>query len=66
MAEMTVGQRLKRLRGEKTQAEIASLVGVTESAIKMYEADERVPRDCIKVRIANLYGLTVGSLFFGE
>ena len=66
MVEMSVGQKLKHLRGDKTQAEIAAQVGVTESAIKMYEADERVPRDGIKVRLANLFGLTVGSLFFGE
>ena len=66
MVEMSVGQKLKHLRGDKTQAEIAAQVGVTESAIKMYEADERSPRDSIKIRLANLFGLTVGSLFFGE
>lgn len=66
MGEISVGKKLKMLRGARSTAEIAELVGVSESAMKMYELDERVPRDNIKVRIASLYGVSVGSLFFAE
>ena len=66
MAEMSVGKKLKMLRGARSTAEIAELVGISESALKMYELDERAPRDNIKVRLARLYGVSVGSLFFAE
>jgi len=30
----------------------------------MYERDERVPRDEVKIRIANFFGKTVQELFY--
>ena len=66
MPEISIGQKLRKLRGDRTTAEIAEKVGISESALKMYEHDERVPRDGIKVRLANLFGVSVGSLFFDE
>lgn len=63
---MSVGQKLKKLRGNRTIEEVAEQVGISDSALKMYEIDERIPRDGIKVRIAAFYGVSVGSLFFGE
>ena len=61
-----IGSKLRELRGDLTAAEVAELVGTSVSAILMYEQGERVPRDIIKVRLADLYGVSVGSLFFGE
>ena len=66
MERIKIGDRLRKLRGGKTASVVAEAVGVSTSAMLMYEADERVPRDEIKVRIANYYGVSVGSLFFGE
>lgn len=66
MNTLAVGNRLRELRGKRTAAEIAEMVGVSTSAMLMYENGERVPRDEIKVRIAKLHGVTVGSLFFNE
>ena len=63
---LTIGQKIRQLRGEMTQEEAAKRIGVTKTALSMYENDERVPRDEIKKRIAALFGQTVGSLFFGE
>ena len=63
---MSVGQKLRKLRGDRTTIEVAEKVGISDSALKMYELDERVPRDGIKVRLAQFYGVSVGSLFFGE
>lgn len=63
---MSVGERLRSLRGEKTQEEVAKDLGVTKSSYAMYERDERTPRDEVKVKIARYYGLRVGQLFFAE
>lgn len=57
-------EKLRKLRGDRTIQEIASAVGVSRSAMQMYELGERVPRDEVKVRIAEFYGETVQNIFF--
>ena len=59
-----IAEKLIELRGEKTQAEVAKNVGISLSALAMYETGNRIPRDEIKIRLANYYGTTVESLFF--
>lgn len=66
MDTVKIGNKLRELRGDLTATEVAELVGTSTSAILMYEQGERVPRDIIKIRLADLYGVSVGSLFFGE
>lgn len=61
---MSTGAKLKELRGSKTQQEVADGIGITKSALAMYERNERIPRDEVKVRIANYYGVSISSLFF--
>ena len=61
-----IGKRLIKLRGGRTQLEIAQKVGVSVSTIGMYERGERVPRDEIKVKLARFYGQTVDDIFFKE
>ena len=61
---MSTGAKLRELRGSKTQQEAAEGIGITKSALAMYERDERVPRDEVKVRIADYYGVSVLFLFF--
>lgn len=63
---MSTGAKLRALRGDKTQQKVADDLGITKSALAMYERDERVPRDEIKVRIAQYYGKTVQFLFFSS
>ena len=63
---MSIGAKLRELRGEKTQEQVAREIGITKSAYAMYERDERVPRDEVKKRIANFYHTTVGILFFAQ
>ena len=55
----TTGMILRKLRGDRTQEEIAAILGITKSSWAMYERDERVPRDEVKIRIANFFGKTV-------
>lgn len=61
---MTVAERLIQARGDKRRDEVASAVGISLSAISMYENGDRIPRDEIKVRLAEYYGRTVQELFF--
>ena len=61
---MTIGTKLKALRGKKTQEEVAKDLGITKSALSMYERDERVPRDEVKVRIANYYNESIVTIFY--
>ena len=63
---MSIGAKLRELRGEKTQEQVAREIGITKSAYAMYERDERVPRDEVKKKIANFYHTTVGFLFFAQ
>lgn len=49
-----------------TQKEAANRLGISMSALSMYENGMRRPRDELKVRMAKLYNTTVGKLFFGE
>ena len=62
----TCANNLKRLRikGKKTRKEVADAVGVSTSAIAMYERGERIPRDDIKVAFAKYFKTTVESIFF--
>lgn len=63
---MTVGEKLKELRGDRSQAEVAKAVMVSDSAISSYENDERVPRDDVKKRLAKYYESTVQDIFYAE
>ncbi len=59
-----IGERLVELRGDKTQEEVANAVGISKSALSMYERGERIPRDNIKIRISAYYKIPVHKIFF--
>ena len=59
-----VGERLQKLRGDKSREEVAKAIGVSVSAIAMYENGERIPRDSIKVKFAEYYDKSVQEIFF--
>lgn len=61
---LPVPERLIAARGDRTQQEVADAVGVTRSALGMYETGDRVPRDDIKVRLADFYELPIQDLFY--
>lgn len=62
--ENTAGERLRRLRGDKSQEEVAAAVGISKSALSQYERGERIPRDHIKVRLADYYDRSVQFIFY--
>ena len=53
----TIGERLRTLRGPRTQKEVGD-------AISFYERGERVPADDIKVALARYFNSTVEAIFF--
>lgn len=61
-AEM--GQRLKKLRGNKRQSDVAKAVNITRNALANYESGIRIPRDDVKARLANYYNVPLESIFF--
>lgn len=61
---MTVGEKLRELRGDERREVVAAATGVSVSALAMYETDKRVPRDETKVKLANYYHVTVQAIFF--
>ena len=63
---MSVGEKLKELRGNKSQSKIAADIGITKSSWAMYEKNERTPRDEVKVAIANYFKKSVQEIFFAN
>jgi len=65
---MHIGSTLKQLREQKgkTIAEASDEIGISQSAIGMYESGKRIPRDEIKIQLARYYGLTVEAIFYPQ
>lgn len=61
---MTIGEKLKKLRGEKKTKDVAKDIGITISALSNYENDYRIPRDETKRKIAKYYKKSVEEIFF--
>lgn len=59
-----IGQKLIKLRGNRSQGEVAKALELTQSAISQYENGDRIPSDEIKIRIARYFGQSVESIFF--
>ena len=59
-----IARNLVALRGERSRERVAADIGVSVSAISMYENGERIPRDEVKIRIANYYNTSVEAIFY--
>ena len=64
MDAIAIGKRISELRGEKSRKEVAEAIGVSVSAITMYENGDRIPRDETKIRIADYFHKPVGEIFY--
>lgn len=62
----TIGDILKELRIAKGKsiAEAAKEIGITASALGNYESNIRIPRDNIKIAIANYYKKPIQKIFY--
>ena len=59
-----IGAKLKDLRGSRSQKEVAEAVNVTDMAISLYESGDRIPRDEVKIALAEYFGVSVESIFY--
>lgn len=66
MDSKKIGVMLLMLRGDRTQKEVAAELGISISALAMYENGHRVPRDEIKLKLATYYGKSVQEIFFSS
>lgn len=68
MDKKAIGKKLHNLRIElgKSRKEVAKDIGVSVSAIQMYENGRRIPKDEIKIKLAEYFDATVQELFFNE
>lgn len=66
MCHENYAETLVKLRGKKTQGEVAEAIGVTKQALSAYENGRRMPRDKVKIAIAEYYGVPVQHIFFNE
>lgn len=60
----SVGARLIVARGKRSRKSVADAVGISVSALAMYETGHRIPRDEIKVKLADFYKKSVQHLFY--
>lgn len=58
------GKVLVELRGQRTQEKVAKDLGIATSTLAMYETEKRMPRDSIKVKIAEYYKTPIQKIFF--
>lgn len=54
---------LREARG-LTQAELAEKLGISPSAMSMYEQGARNPRDEVKVKIAEFFDVSIIDVFY--
>ena len=59
-----IAKKLTDLRGNESRARVAKDRGISVSALAMYETGARIPRDEIKKKIAQYYGVSVEAIFF--
>ena len=58
-----MNEKLIELRGNRSQEEVAKALGISVSALSMYEQGNRIPRDEIKIRMAKYYNISIDALF---
>ena len=66
MNKKAIGERLRKLRGKRTLESVAKDIGISTSALGMYENGQRVPQDHIKMKLAGYYKVSIESIFFAN
>lgn len=63
---VVIGERLAELRTKEGlfQAELGKKLGISESAVSLYENGKRIPNDEIKMKYAEYFKTTVEEIFY--
>lgn len=59
-----MAKKLLKLRGLKSRETVATDLGISISALAMYETGKRIPRDEIKVKFSKYYNVSIEDIFF--
>lgn len=60
------GKRLRRLRGERSQREIAAELGIPTTTLSSLEQQESIPRGAMLQRLCDHFGVPVDYFFPSE
>lgn len=63
---LSAGDKMRTLRGNKSQEQVAEDLGIPVSTYASYEQGARIPRDSMKRKIADYYNRTVQFIFFSK
>jgi transcriptional regulator with XRE-family HTH domain len=63
---VTLGERIRNLRGNMAQAEFADILGIKQPMISRYEADKESPSPRVLLRMAQYSGTSIEWLLTGE
>lgn len=63
---MSMGARLRKLRGKLSQSEFAALIGSSQSGISAYEKDQRKPNYETLMRVSKAFFVNLEWLLTGE
>ena len=66
MDRMIIATKLVELRGDQSRQDVAIKLKISKRAIDAYETGYRIPTDEIKIKLAAIYGVKVGYLFYDE
>ena len=64
MNKEKMASKLVELSGGKSREQVAVDLDISYSAIVSYETGDRVPRDEVKIKLANYYDVRVEDIFF--
>jgi transcriptional regulator with XRE-family HTH domain len=61
-----IGNKLidQRTKKGETQKDVADAIGTSVSTVAMYESGKRIPKDDLKVKLANHFECSVTTLFY--
>jgi transcriptional regulator with XRE-family HTH domain len=62
----TLGQRIRYIRGDLTQVELAEAVGIRQAMVSRYEADKETPSPRVLLRMAIYSGKSIEWLLTGK
>lgn len=62
--EQEIARRLREARGDTPRKEVCEAIGISVSALMMYENGKRIPRDNIKFKLAKFYNKSIEELFY--
>lgn len=66
MKENQIGEKLRKLRGDRTLQAVANDTGIGPTALSNYESGYRIPRDKAKFILAQYYHANLEDLFFAQ